>query len=372
MARTTIAKTDVAQLSSNLGRYFHLTRTSLVIDGEPPLSVWKEAGKSLGKIQGAVQWWIGDWLNYGEKKYREMYAQALKETEMKYGTLADLKYVASRIESSRRRENLTWAHHREVAPMESDEQDKWLDLAEKGNSDGKPWKVKDLRRAIKESKPSEFPPWLYYTDIWRIPDCDERFGKDYSGRIPGQIIQNLLYYFGKLNDLVVDPMAGGGVTVDVCKSMKRKCIAFDISPSRDGIIKHDARNKPWPFKELANLIFIDPPYWSQLETHYEGIAQSKTYEEFISDMSLIIDAAHSHLIGGGILAILIAPMAIKEAYKETPLDLLRAACERGFNIIRRIAIPVSSQQVGPQVMEACKKNKIMLALLRDLLVLEKK
>jgi len=167
-------------------------------------------------------------------------------------------------------------------------------------------------------------------------------------------------------------MAGGGVTVDVCKSMKRKCIAFDISPSRDGIIKHDARKKPWPLKELANLIFIDPPYWSQLETHYEGIAQSKTYEEFISDMSLIIDAAHSHLIGGGILAILIAPMAIKEAYKETPLDLLRAACERGFNIIRRIAIPVSSQQVDPQVMEACKKNKNMLALLRDLLVLEKK
>jgi len=349
-------ETTIAQLPMKAGKSFRLTSLSLVVEGTPSLSEWQEAGRLLGKASGAVQWWIGDWLTYGNQKYGEMYKDAEKLTELENKTLRNFKYVASKVEMSLRRDILDWHHHALVASLNPKKQQYWLDKAEKGNGDGKPWKRKDLRRAIKESKPSEYPPWLYYTDIWRIPDCDERFGSDYSGRIPGQIIQNLLYYFGKLNDLVVDPMAGGGVTVDVCKSMKRKCIAFDISPSRDGIIKHDARKKPWPLKELANLIFIDPPYWSQLETHYEGIAQSKTYEEFISDMSLIIDAAHSHLIGGGILAILIAPMAIKEAYKETPLDLLRAACERGFNIIRRIAIPVSSQQVGPQVMEACKKN----------------
>jgi hypothetical protein len=34
--------------------------------------------------------------------------------------------VSSRVELSRRRDNLSWSHHREVAPLEPAEQDKIL------------------------------------------------------------------------------------------------------------------------------------------------------------------------------------------------------------------------------------------------------
>jgi len=48
------------------------------------------------------------------------------------------------------------------------------------------------------------------------------------GRIPAQLIAHILYYFSKQNDLVFDPMAGGGVTPDTCLALNRRCWAFDM------------------------------------------------------------------------------------------------------------------------------------------------
>ena len=48
-------------------------------------------------------------------------------------------------------------------------------------------------------------------DVWNCNDCDKRFGDDWPGRIPAQLIAHILYYFSEQGDLVLDPMAGGGV-----------------------------------------------------------------------------------------------------------------------------------------------------------------
>jgi len=58
-------------------------------------------------------WWIGDWLAFGERKYGEMYEKALEVTEKDYGVLRNAVSVAGKIEMSRRRDNLSWGHHRE-------------------------------------------------------------------------------------------------------------------------------------------------------------------------------------------------------------------------------------------------------------------
>jgi len=50
-----------------------------------------------------------------------MYSQALEATEYEYGTLANNKFLASKFEFSRRRENLSHAHHAEVASLEPEE-----------------------------------------------------------------------------------------------------------------------------------------------------------------------------------------------------------------------------------------------------------
>lgn len=69
-------------------------------------------------MEKSIQWWVGDWLRFGERKYGEMYSQMLDSTDYEYGSLANMKYIAERFESSLRSENLSWSHHKEVAPLE--------------------------------------------------------------------------------------------------------------------------------------------------------------------------------------------------------------------------------------------------------------
>lgn len=76
---------------------------------------------------GAVQWWLGDWVNYGEATYGETYSQALEATEYEEKTLRNYAYVARNIQMSRRRDNLTFSVHSEIVGLPTaKEQDRWL------------------------------------------------------------------------------------------------------------------------------------------------------------------------------------------------------------------------------------------------------
>jgi hypothetical protein len=66
-------------------------------------------------------------------------------------------------------------------------------------------------------------------DLWNFNDCDSRFGDEWPGRIPAQLIGHILYFFSKGNDLVFDPMAGGGVCADTCLAMGRRCLRNDLT-----------------------------------------------------------------------------------------------------------------------------------------------
>ena len=70
-------------------------------------------------------------------------------------------------------------------------------------------------------------------DLWNWNDCDKRFGDDWPGRLPAQMIAHILYYFSDQNDLVFDPMAGGGVVADTCLAFNRRCWSFDMDNRPD-------------------------------------------------------------------------------------------------------------------------------------------
>jgi len=133
---------------------------------------WERLGFSLQRANRAIHWWIGDWLRFGECKYGEKYAQALDETPFVQGTLQNDVWVAKHIEISRRRENLSFNHHSEVAKFEPEEQDYWLDLAEQNG-----WTQKKLRAAIKggrNDKARKTPALLGQFDVdIRIGDFRE-------------------------------------------------------------------------------------------------------------------------------------------------------------------------------------------------------
>lgn len=99
-------------------------------NGNPTFEQWCDVWKFIQKASGAVHFWIGDALNYGEQKFGEMYTQAMETTGFDYQTLADDKYVASKVPISRRRDQLSFSSHREVAALPPEKQEELLERAE--------------------------------------------------------------------------------------------------------------------------------------------------------------------------------------------------------------------------------------------------
>jgi hypothetical protein len=90
---------------------------------------WVRWGRRLGATSRVSNWWVGDWLQYGASKWGEKYSEAARITGYDVKTLRNIAYIAKRFDLSRRRDKLTWSHHAEVAQLEPDEQDRWLDRA---------------------------------------------------------------------------------------------------------------------------------------------------------------------------------------------------------------------------------------------------
>lgn len=123
---------------------------------------WIAIGNTLQQVNASLNWWIGDWLNYGERQWGEMYAQAVEITGWDYNRLSKAKYVSNSIEFCKRLQNLTWSHHHEVASLPPSEQSEWLSQAEVGN-----WSVRQLREAIKG--PQLSPPSLSFEEPDEAP-----------------------------------------------------------------------------------------------------------------------------------------------------------------------------------------------------------
>ena len=50
-------------------------------------------------------------------------------------------------------------------------------------------------------------------DVWNFAKCHDLYGREWPGRIPGQLIAHVLYFYTNPGDLVLDPMAGSGTTL---------------------------------------------------------------------------------------------------------------------------------------------------------------
>jgi len=120
-------KDKVINLASN---HFTLTSSSLAVQGNPSYQEWVAFGKAIQKVEGAVHWWVGDWQNYGEAAYGDKNEEAIEATGFSYSTIEHDKWIAKEFEFCRRRQNLSWSHHAEVAGLEPQQQDRLLDKAE--------------------------------------------------------------------------------------------------------------------------------------------------------------------------------------------------------------------------------------------------
>jgi len=158
---------------------FSILPTGLVVTGEPNYEEWEAFGNKLAYIERGIHWALGDWLNYGERRWGEMYAQALGETVFSYQTLRDDKWLSKCFDLSRRRDKLSWSHHREVASFEPDEQDEWLDRAEQEG-----WTRGELRKAKAHHLREELEIKPVPEGLFNVILADPPWEYDFSPTIP--------------------------------------------------------------------------------------------------------------------------------------------------------------------------------------------
>ena len=230
---------------------------------------------------------------------------------------------------------------------------------------------KDLRR--RDRYTADFRPTPY--DVWPFRH-DRAFGIPHPGSIPPAIVAHVLHYFTPARGLVVDPMAGGGTTIDVCCSMGRRCLAYDLQPSRSDIGAHDIRHGFPADAKGCDLIFCDPPYHTMLARHYphNGVANLPLADWF-TFLHNLVHQAFQTLRPGGFLALLLAAQTEKDlpvgfGYLDHAFFGFISATRAGFLPERRISCPMDGAYLPQQVSRARRDGRL-LGQVRDLLVVRK-
>lgn len=342
---------------------FKGAEVGLVITGNPSYEEWEECGKLIQRAGKAAMFWIGDWLWYGEKKYGDTYSQAIEDTGLDYDTLKAAKWVCGRIELVRRRTNLSFSHHREVASLEPKEQEHWL-----GEASQKGWSQKELRSAIRRSEDvdaSDFPWFLY--NIWNLKEGD---GKDFFGAFPEVFMSNLLYYHTKEGDLVYDPFSGSGTTIDICKRMKRKWYCSDIKPTRGDIKKWDITMGLPDDLPVPDLVFLDPPYRAQAENKYTNETNefgNMGYTKFMENIRNLVAEIKKRKFPQ--IALVVAPCYKNGKHGwEDYAFLFHELLFDKYAIDGRCNLPYSTQEYHASQVIKAKELKVYMSLIRDLVI----
>lgn len=126
---------------------FTLGATGLIVADGATFDEWESIGGVLRRLEGSIQWQIGDWINYGESNWGEKYERALETEEYAYQTLRVYASVAGSIDLLIRNQQLSFAHHRLIAPDAPELQKLWLEYAalHQNATRGK-YKLNDMKR----------------------------------------------------------------------------------------------------------------------------------------------------------------------------------------------------------------------------------
>lgn len=193
-----------------------------------------------------------------------------------------------------------------------------------------------------------------------------------------RIVDNLLYLYTNPFDIVVDPFAGGGSTIDICKKRLRRYHVSDRKPivaRESDIRKHDMLdgvpelNNRWSDVSLA---YLDPPYWKQAEGEYSyDVADlaNQDLTEFTENMIAIVNGLSAKMKSGSHIAMIIQPTQWRANDKQFT-DHVFDICAGAENVAveNRIQVPYSTQQCMPQQVNWAKENKQLLVLSREVVI----
>ena len=103
-------------------------KLGLNLDESTTAEEWAEIGKQLLVGNKMLNWCIGDWLVFGERKN---FATLSSELGFDEGYLRNLKWIAKEFPMSSRRDNISHKHYQILAPLDKDSRKEWLEKIQK-------------------------------------------------------------------------------------------------------------------------------------------------------------------------------------------------------------------------------------------------
>lgn len=217
---------------------------------------------------------------------------------------------------------------------------------------------------------ANFTPPLY--NIWNLQKQDNATDSHF-GSFPLYFMKSLLYYHTQPWDIVFDPFAGGGTTVDACKEMLRRYYCTDriVKPGREkDIQQHDIKNGLPDGLPKPDLVFLDPPYWKQAEGLYsdspDDLGNMDLSNFYLSIQKLLAEIAAKKI---NKIALVIQPTQYKNNFVwEDHIFKINSMLADKYEIEMRYILPYSTQQYNAQMVEVAKEKNICLGLNRDLVI----
>lgn len=225
----------------------------------------------------------------------------------------------------------------------------------------------------------KWKPPLY--DVWKVQNKSNE--TSHPGNSEAQWVDNLLYMYTEPFDIVVDPFAGGGSTIDVCKQRLRRYWVSDRKP----ILEREYEIRQWDILNgspdlhkrwgSVALMYLDPPYWKQAKGKYGGDAEdlsNMSLEQFYDVLVGFISECAEKMHSGAKVALIIQPTQWFAEDRTKPvdhvIDLIKRLQGSSMQYIRRIVVPYESQQCNAQQVEWAKNNREVLVISREIIIWE--
>ena len=219
--------------------------------------------------------------------------------------------------------------------------------------------VSDFGESLDFDRDRDFTVSAPVYDIWDAGDSMEL------------IVENLLYLYTPPFGIVLNPFAGDGSTIDVCRKRLRRCYASDLRPipARSNQIRQLNVVKSLPdlgerWSEVS-LTYLDPPCWSAaLHPAYsirfgaEELA-GMPLEVYTASLAAVIQNI-AQKQSKGVIAILVLPSEVDHSYQ-----LMSAV---GLEIERRIIYPPEDLEWTLTQIDAAMGGRGLLNIKRELLI----